>query len=108
MRDPPQLMLVVGGFNSSNTNHLAHLCSAEVPTFHIETADGIDPDAGTISYKDVESGKIITRRGWLPEGDVDIGLTAGASTPDSLIGQTVDRILATAGLSPADALEAAR
>ncbi len=105
MSDPPDIMVVIGGYNSSNTNHLAHLCAQHTRTFHIEDAVGIDPEAGTITHKRIRSDEILTDTDWLPEGDVQIGLTAGASTPDSKIGETVERVLMSAGYDSKDALE---
>jgi 4-hydroxy-3-methylbut-2-enyl diphosphate reductase len=92
-------MVVIGGFNSSNTISLAALCAEKVPTYHVESPEGIDPDAGTIHYrlpglKHVES----DGRDWLPRGETTLGITAGASTPNSKIGEAVVRILATRGL----------
>jgi 4-hydroxy-3-methylbut-2-enyl diphosphate reductase len=107
MREPPDVMIVVGGYNSSNTNHLARLCERSARTFHIETADCIDPAKGTLSHKAIGSDKVLTEENWLPAGEVTIGLTAGASTPDSLIGRTVENILRAAGIEPTQALAAA-
>jgi 4-hydroxy-3-methylbut-2-enyl diphosphate reductase len=104
MADPPDVMVVIGGYNSSNTNHLAHLCAQHVRTFHIEDASCIDPLAGTISHKRILEDEILLDGDWLPEGEVVVGLTAGASTPDSKIGETVERILRTAGHDPSDIL----
>lgn len=104
MQDPPDVMIVVGGYNSSNTTHLAHLCAESARTFHIETDQSVDPESGAISHRRVTDGEILTEWDWIPSGDVSIGLTAGASTPDSLIGRTVERILLTAGLDPSDVL----
>ncbi|MFQ5529626.1 MAG: 4-hydroxy-3-methylbut-2-enyl diphosphate reductase [Gemmatimonadota bacterium] len=101
MHEPPDLMIVVGGYNSSNTTHLAHLCSESARTFHIETDRSVDPAEGTISHRRVTDGEICVEENWLPPGDLSIGLTAGASTPDSLIGRTVERILRTEGLESA-------
>ena len=100
LEEPLTAMIVIGGFNSSNTISLAALCDERVPTYHIEDASGIDPEAGTVHFrragvKHVED----TVTDWLPaEGPVRIGLTAGASTPNNKIGETVARILATRGL----------
>jgi 4-hydroxy-3-methylbut-2-en-1-yl diphosphate reductase len=100
LEEPLTAMIVVGGFNSSNTISLAALCDERVPTYHIEDASGIDPDAGTVHYrragiKHVEA----TAAGWLPAvGPLRVGLTAGASTPNNKIGETVARILATRGV----------
>jgi len=101
MKDPPDLMIVVGGFNSSNTNHLAALCARSTPTYHIESAQGIDPKTGVISYKRAATQEVVVTGDWLPEGPVEVGLTAGASTPDSLIGETAENILRAAGVDPA-------
>jgi 4-hydroxy-3-methylbut-2-enyl diphosphate reductase len=93
-------MIVIGGFNSSNTISLAALCAERVPTYHIEDASGIDPSAGTVHFRRAGKAHVeATERGWLPaEGPVRVGLTAGASTPNNKIGETVGRILATRGL----------
>jgi len=101
MRDPPDLMIVVGGFNSSNTNHLASLCARSTRTFHIEAANGIDAETGTIAYKPAGREEVLVQADWLPPGTLEIGLTAGASTPDSLIGETAENILRLEGIDPA-------
>jgi len=104
MKDPPDLMIVVGGFNSSNTSHLSALCARSTRTFHIESSDGIDPETGVITHKPAGSETIEETKDWLPAGPVEIGLTAGASTPDSLIGETAEAILRLSGLDPAEIL----
>jgi len=106
MNDPPDIMVVIGGYNSSNTNHLAHLCAEHTRTFHIEDATCIDAETGAITHKRIMSDEILTDAAWLPEGEVEIGLTAGASTPDSKIGETVERVLRSAGYDSAEALSA--
>ncbi|UCF19403.1 MAG: 4-hydroxy-3-methylbut-2-enyl diphosphate reductase [Gemmatimonadota bacterium] len=99
METPPDIMIVLGGYNSSNTNHLAQICARHTRTYHLEDATCIDPLAGSIAHKIIGSEDIVSESGWLPVGDVEIGLTAGASTPNNKIGDTVERILATRGLS---------
>jgi len=101
MIDPPDVMLVIGGFNSSNTNHLAALCAESTRTFHIESALGIDVETGVITHKQADTQQVQEERSWLPDGSVEIGLTAGASTPDSLIGETAEKILRMEGIDPA-------
>jgi len=93
------VMVVIGGFNSSNTISLAALCSERVPTYHIETSSAIDPACGTIHYRParIEHSEA-DAMGWLPTGEVRVGVTAGASTPNNKIGDVVARILATRGL----------
>ena len=57
-----------------------------------------NPKAGTITHKIVGTDHVVTEEGWLPDGEVHIGLTAGASTPNNKIGDTVERIFATRGM----------
>jgi 4-hydroxy-3-methylbut-2-enyl diphosphate reductase len=99
LRQPLDVMVVIGGFNSSNTISLAALCAEQVPTFHIETPDDIDPDSGTVHHRltGVQHREADTAA-WLPSGPISVGITAGASTPNSKIGEAVMRILATRGL----------
>jgi 4-hydroxy-3-methylbut-2-enyl diphosphate reductase len=100
--EPLDVMLVVGGYNSSNTISLAALCAERVRTYHIEDALGIDPATGEVRYRDLATGKEVVASGWMPmECAVRIGLTAGASTPNNKIGETVVRVLATRGVDPA-------
>jgi len=98
MESPPDIMIVIGGYNSSNTNHLAQICARHTRTYHLEDATCIDPQAGRITHKIVGTERVVTEDGWLPDGDVEIGLTAGASTPNNKIGDTVERIFAVRGL----------
>src|SRR5688500_16102369 len=103
--DPPELMLVIGGYNSSNTCHLAELCvSHGVRTYHIEDADAIDPANGTIRHKPVGVKAESIEGDWIRGARV-FGVTAGASTPNNKIGETIVRVAETAGTL--DALESA-
>jgi 4-hydroxy-3-methylbut-2-enyl diphosphate reductase len=101
MQDPPEIMVVIGGYNSSNTNHLAHLCREYSTTYHIADATCIDTEAGTIRHKPelaADAPEVVTQK-WLPDGALTIGLTAGASTPNNKIGETIERILSTRGIA---------
>ena len=93
LADPPDLMLVLGGYNSSNTNNLARICERVVPTYHIDDSACIE-DAASIRHKPVASDEEIVTRDWLPHGEVVVGLTAGASTPNNKVGHTIERLLA--------------
>ena len=100
MEDPPDIMLVVGGYNSSNTNHLAHLCREYTTTFHVKDAECIDADTGEIRHKpelDPHAPEV-TDWNWLPPGPLQLGITAGASTPNNEIGKALARILAIRGI----------
>jgi len=90
------LMLVVGGYNSSNTCNLARICADRIATFHIA-----DPEclisADEIHHRPVGApsttrGREQTTRGWLPPGRVTVGLTAGASTPNNIVGQIIKKL----------------
>ncbi len=97
LESPLDMMIVVGGYNSSNTCNLAALVHSKgVRVYHIEDAEGIDPEAGTIRYRDVTTKREAVQEGWLGEAR-EIGITAGASTPNNKVGETVARICATAG-----------
>jgi 4-hydroxy-3-methylbut-2-enyl diphosphate reductase len=98
MQSPPDIMIVIGGYNSSNTNHLAQMCAQHTHTYHLEDSTCIDPERRTISHKVVGTDRVVKDEHWLPEGDLEIGLTAGASTPNNKIGDTIERILATRGI----------
>jgi 4-hydroxy-3-methylbut-2-enyl diphosphate reductase len=96
--EPLDLMLVVGGYNSSNTCHLAALVQSEgVRVYHIEDADCVDPTAGTIRHQPVRQKREVTHSNWLADARV-IGITAGASTPNNKVGETVLRVCETAGV----------
>jgi 4-hydroxy-3-methylbut-2-en-1-yl diphosphate reductase len=92
--EPLDVMIVIGGYNSSNTTHLAAICQRTVTTYHIEDAACIAED-GSIRHRPVGSHTTEARVDrWLPDGPVRIGITAGASTPNNKIGETIDRIAA--------------
>jgi 4-hydroxy-3-methylbut-2-enyl diphosphate reductase len=106
LREHLDVMLVVGGFNSSNTMSLAAICADHVPTYHVEDANGIDPDTATVHYRPVGvHAEPRDAHGWLPLlGPVTVGITAGASTPNNKIGEAVARVFATRGIAAEDVL----
>jgi 4-hydroxy-3-methylbut-2-enyl diphosphate reductase len=89
---PVDLMIVIGGYNSSNTANLARICAESRTTFHIADPDCLlSPEQ--IRHRPVGSKVETTTCGWLPiEGAVTIGLTSGASTPDNLVGATIAKL----------------
>jgi 4-hydroxy-3-methylbut-2-enyl diphosphate reductase len=97
LAEPLDAMIVVGGFNSSNTMSLAALCAEKVPTYHVEDAADIDPVANAIHHRPPGAHhREEVSRDWLPpSGPVRIGITAGASTPNNRIGEAVSKIFAT-------------
>ena len=88
------LMVVIGGYNSSNTQALARICAARLPTYHIDAADCV---AATLRHRPVGGHDETTTETWLPAGPVRVGLTAGASTPNNVVGEVVRRLLALRG-----------
>ena len=96
--EPLDVMVVIGGYNSSNTTHLAAICNEKVTTYHIEDAACIDLENGSIRFRPVGMHTSEERReSWLPAGPLRIGITAGASTPNNKIGETIERIAALRG-----------
>lgn len=88
---PLDLMVVIGGYNSSNTCNLARICAASRPTYHIANPDGL-LSVTTIRHKPVGTAAETLSQDWLPTGPVRIGLTSGASTPDNLVAQVLGRL----------------
>ena len=103
LKEPIDLMVVVGGYNSSNTISLAALCAEHVPTYHIADPDDIDVPANHVRYRQIGAHHHeLEQSNWLPlGGDLRVGITAGASTPNNKIGQAVARIFAVRGTDPA-------
>lgn len=91
VREDIDVMIIIGGYNSSNTNHLCEISSLYKPAYHISDASCI-VSATTIRHKPAARTEEVTGENWLPEGEVIIGITAGASTPDRLVGEVIDRI----------------
>lgn len=104
LEDSADVAVVIGGYNSSNTNHLAALCAARLPTYHIQDAFCIDPGARTIRHKPAGAQQEVEARDWLPSGPLVVGVTAGASTPNNKVGETIERIFASRDLALAAAL----
>ena len=87
------LMLVIGGFNSSNTTHLQEIAiDKNIPSYHIDCAERILP-GNRIEHKPLR-GDLVVTEDWLPDGNIVVGVTSGASTPDKAVEDTIDRILA--------------
>jgi 4-hydroxy-3-methylbut-2-en-1-yl diphosphate reductase len=85
------LMLVIGGYNSSNTANLARICASRLPTYHIADVVAL-LSAGQIRHRPVGGGEVV-EEGWLPPtGPIAVGMTAGASTPDTIVGRAVRRV----------------
>jgi len=98
LQEPLDVMVVVGGYNSSNTCHLAALVHQHgVPTYHIEDAAAIDVATGAIRHQPIGTKTEVSALQWLGESRT-VGITAGASTPNNKVGETIARISAIAGV----------
>jgi len=84
-------MIVLGGYNSSNTCNLARICAERLPTYHIADPEGLT-SATEIRHKPVSDKHEATTQNWLPAGGISIGLTSGASTPDNLVETVIRRL----------------
>ncbi|MBT9314339.1 4-hydroxy-3-methylbut-2-enyl diphosphate reductase [Leptothoe spongobia] len=96
------LMVVIGGFNSSNTTHLQEIAIERgIPSYHIDGPQRLGPN-NQIEHKPLHA-DITVSTNWLPTGKIVIGITSGASTPDKSVAQVIQRIfqLKQALLTPA-------
>ena len=90
------LLIVIGGFNSSNTTHLQEIAVEKgVVSYHIDSGDRIYPD-GRLAHKPLGQ-DIETVTDWLPDGEITVGITSGASTPDKVVEDVLERIFALKG-----------
>ncbi len=98
LAEPLDLMIVVGGYNSSNTSHLAEMSEERVPTFFIRNASKILSGTAILHFNLHKQEEVLTEK-WLPSGNVYVGITAGASCPNNLIDDTVRRLFALRGIN---------
>jgi len=96
--EPMNLLIVIGGYNSSNTSHLAEMGEAKLPTYFIKNAGKMVSDKLIVHYNQ-HLHKEVETRDWLPSGKINVGITAGASCPNNLIEDTIRRLFALRGIS---------
>jgi 4-hydroxy-3-methylbut-2-enyl diphosphate reductase len=99
LAEPMDLLLVVGGYNSSNTSHLAEMGEAKLPTYFIRNASRLESRTRIVHYKLHEHSEIATD-GWLPAPPLTVGVTAGASCPNNIIEETILRLFELHGVGP--------
>jgi 4-hydroxy-3-methylbut-2-enyl diphosphate reductase len=89
------LMVVIGGYNSSNTTHLQEIAvDRRIPSYHIDSAERIEVAANRLEHKPLGSDLILTEQ-WLPSGKITVGVTSGASTPDKVVEEVIAKIFAS-------------
>lgn len=98
LREPMNLLIVIGGYNSSNTSHLAEMGEAKLPTYFIKNAGKMISDK-LIQHYDQHMHQEVETRDWLPSGVITVGITAGASCPNNLIEDTIRRLFDLRGVS---------
>jgi 4-hydroxy-3-methylbut-2-enyl diphosphate reductase len=92
------LLLVVGGYNSSNTSHLAEMGEEKLATYFVLNASRLISEK-EIRHYNLHERREVVARDWLPEGRVVVGITAGASCPNNLIEETLIRLFQLRGIS---------
>jgi 4-hydroxy-3-methylbut-2-enyl diphosphate reductase len=98
--EPMDLLLVIGGYNSSNTSHLAEMGEAKLPTYFIRNASRLESRERIVHYDSHQKKEVISES-WLPDRPLTIGITAGASCPNNLLEETILRLFELHGI-PAD------
>ncbi len=98
LREPLDLLLVIGGYNSSNTSHLAEMGEDKLPTYFIKNAAKMESDK-LIRHYDQHKHEEIEARDWLPARKLTVGITAGASCPNNLIEDAIRRLFELRGIS---------
>lgn len=96
---PPDLLLVVGGYNSSNTTHLAEMGEQQVPTYFIRNQECLESPELIRHFDLQQKLEISSHHSWLPETGINacVAITAGASCPNNLIEEVMLRVLSLRG-----------
>jgi 4-hydroxy-3-methylbut-2-enyl diphosphate reductase len=102
--EPMNLLIVIGGYNSSNTSHLAEMGEAKLPTYFIKNAGKMASDKLIVHYNQHLHEEVETKD-WLPSGKITVGITAGASCPNNLIEDTIRRLFELRGISVQELLK---
>jgi 4-hydroxy-3-methylbut-2-enyl diphosphate reductase len=105
LTDPMDLLIVVGGYNSSNTSHLAEMGEGKLPTFFIRNASKMT-SAAQITHYDQHKKEEVETANWLPlDRNLIVGVTAGASCPNNLIEDAIRRVFELRGVSVQELLK---
>jgi len=87
------MLVVIGGFNSSNTTHLQEIAiTNNIQSFHIDTPDRISVENNSICHKPLES-DLVLKKDFIPDGELTVGITSGASTPDKVVADVIEKLV---------------
>jgi len=87
------ILVVIGGFNSSNTTHLQEIAiTNNIKSFHIDTPDRISVENNSICHKPLES-DLVLKKNFIPDGEIKVGITSGASTPDKVVADVIEKLI---------------
>jgi len=93
VEEPLDLMVVIGGFNSSNTTHLQEISIHRgLRSYHIDAPERIGP-GNRVEHKPLD-GDLVVEENWIPDGPITVGITSGASTPDKVVEEVIEKIFA--------------
>ena len=98
LAEPLDMMIVVGGYNSSNTTHLAEMSAEHEPCYFIRNKSKILSTKAILHF-DLHQQLEVQTENWLPTGKAYIGITAGASCPNNIIDDTVRRLFELRGVN---------
>ena len=98
--DGGDIAIVVGGYNSSNTSHLAELCEGRVPVYYVKDDEEI-LSVDEIRHLALPEKNVVVTKNWLPTtpGPVNVLISAGASCPDSMVERVIARVASLYGVS---------
>jgi len=87
------ILVVIGGFNSSNTTHLQEIAiSNNITSYHIDTPERISVEDKSILHKPLGS-DLVLKNNFLPNGNINVGITSGASTPDKVVADVIEKLI---------------
>jgi 4-hydroxy-3-methylbut-2-enyl diphosphate reductase len=104
LREPMDLLIVVGGYNSSNTSHLAEMGEKVLPTYFIKNAAMMESAVLIRHWNQHIPAEVVTENWYRTTGEMTVGITAGASCPNNLIEETIKRLFKLRGVDITEAL----
>lgn len=93
LKESADLAIIIGGYNSSNTSHIVELCEEKLPSYFINSANEIESEE-SIFHFNFRTNERLNSKGFLPsKNPLKIILTSGASCPDTIVDEVLDKIL---------------